>query len=175
MKKNKTNVKHIVHDVFTIRLNQVFTALTEKEALAKKRDFVSQIGITAQNFIKIEHSDRNYPINEEMRKQTTMNLFTKFMVNPEFLSGKSEKMFLQEPQKVERAVKKEVLSINFQNKNEKLKLIEERDEWRRKYFECAQMKGLAAEPEVDYQVDKEGDKKEVSKKSTTRKKVKGNE
>jgi len=160
MKKNESNIKEVKLDHFTERLKTVFDTLFKIGAVAKKKDLVDLIGINEQNLINTQKGLRNFPMLETKRLNCSMKLFDSYGVNPDYLNSKSESMFLREPQKVERVKIKEALTYNFRDKNEKLKLIEERDEWRRKYFECAMNKGMVAEPGTDYNPDKEADKKE---------------
>jgi hypothetical protein len=150
--------KNIVQDGFTARLIAVFTALTEKEAFAKKKDFAEPCELSLVELNQIERHLRNYPKDELRRKRCIINLYERFGVNPEYMNEKSKTMFLREPEKVTRAVSLETVQLNFDNKKEKQQLIAERDYYKRLYEELAERQGIAAEPFSEYITGKNMDK-----------------
>jgi hypothetical protein len=125
-----------VIDAFTTRLLAVFIDLVKREALETKKEFADVIDMQQSNFNLMERHTRNYPKDENKRALATANLLDVFGVNPAYMKGSEQsKMYLRTPQKKERAMIKDAVEFNFNHKNEKRKLIDERDHYKKLYEE----------------------------------------
>ena len=113
-------------DDFTKRLLAVFRSLIKKQAIGTKTEFANAAGIKSlSQFNQIEKFERNYPDDTEKRAKARSGLLEKYGVNPDYLLGKSEKEFLREPEKVERAMKLKEVEYNFRDKKEKKAVVDE--------------------------------------------------
>ena len=153
--------KKVVQDLFTKRLLEVYNALIAKQAIPKKKIFTGAILFPASIFRELEFKERNYPKDELKRKEVEKNLQSVFYVNPAYLQGKSEKMFLQEPISYADAPTEEVVVTNFNNKEVKRKVIEERDKYKRLFEEASAELYMVREELAEYKTkpDSKTDKK----------------
>jgi hypothetical protein len=121
----------IRQDAYTERLLACLIQLVAKAAIGKKNEFTEHIGdekpMSLHQFSWIELRKRNYPKDEQRRKAVGMRLFEAFGINPQYLDGKSEKMFLREPKPIKRTNTLEHTPVEFHNKRQKAQLLIENE------------------------------------------------
>lgn len=162
-----SSLPSMVQNAFTKRLLAVYTALIKKEAIGKKKDFAGCIDINLSHLNSIEKHERNYPKKKEDR--AIINLNEVYGVNPMYMRGTSETMFLVEPKPVERAVTLNTVMYNFNNVQEKKRLLSELEYYKRKYHECAGQYGFVAEDYVPYNSKKTDRKTDKNQDKTSEK------
>jgi hypothetical protein len=143
MKKSESNTKTIVRDDFTQKLINVHVALVKKDALGKKKDFADVLGITYAFWNHIEARRNNFPKDAEKRMAASKGLAKQYNVSTDYLLNSGPTMFTKEPSKVKEAVGERVAGIDFTNKAEKKKLLDELDAANKKIKDLeAQVKKL---------------------------------
>jgi len=148
----------VVIDDFTNRLLTIAVELVKREAVWKKNELIEPMDIRHTTYNLIEKRERNFP--KEKRGICKKNLEEKYGVNPFYLDGKSNIMFLREPPKKERATKIDVVEMNFHRKSEKKKVLSEIEALK---AEIHELQGQLREYQVLYgplKSDKKTDKKQ---------------
>lgn len=124
----KSNKKLVVYDDYTSRLVKVFNSLATLPAFTFVKDFTDRIQYDLSNWGQVRNRERNYP---RKRRQATTNILEKeYGVNPLYLNGLSETMFVRKPRKLETEGPTDYLLLEFRNKNKKKLLLEELTETR---------------------------------------------
>lgn len=121
--------KSIVLDTFTMKFLKVYTDLVAKRVVLKKKDMWSTIDMLHSNFNSLEKRERNFPEAKRMRARAA--LLEKFGVNPEYLDGRSEIMYVKEPEPVTETPVLEAVEFNFQNIAEKTKVLAELEHYKK--------------------------------------------
>lgn len=125
----------IVQDQYTNRLINALIELVKRKAVRKKIDFVALLGkndkpMSLNMFYQIETNKRNFPIDDQRRKLAAVRLFETFGINPDYLLGRSETVFLRDPIPVNEVVKKNSVQLEYYRKKDKETLLLENEELR---------------------------------------------
>jgi hypothetical protein len=119
----------IRQDVYTERLLACFIQLVAKAAINKKNEFTELIGdekpMSLQQFSSLEVRRRNYPKDEQRRKAVGKRLFETFGINPQYLEGKTEQMFLFEPVPIKLTETLKHIPVEIHYRRRKVQLLDE--------------------------------------------------
>lgn len=86
----------VIRDDFTARLIEVCNYLMEKKIIPKKKDVAALLHYKASSYNMMEVRERNFP--KELQDHAVMVLVSRYYANPAYLRGKSEQMFVKEPE-----------------------------------------------------------------------------
>jgi hypothetical protein len=122
-----THTSKITRDPFTEKLLEAFQQLVSVDGLSEKKEWAGKLGMLTQHWNSIESGRRNFPRDPERRAAVKQALFLAYGINPDFLDGKTSVVFRFKPEPAKRALGQRLSTLNFQNKAEKSKVLDELD------------------------------------------------
>lgn len=144
--------KTIEQDDLTKRFRAIYHELVTLGAIYKKSEYYTCLDISASLWAFIEDRERNFPKAEAKRSAATLNLVKQYHVNLDYLLGRSQKMFTQQPSVVNQPIEKDKRQF-------KMEIKQERDTLKKLYDKALEEIAMLKEQLSKYEPDKKTDKK----------------
>lgn len=158
--------KFVVRDEFTQRLLDVHKDLAVRGAIPIAKEFTDAILMANTIFPQVQDGYRNYPKDDLKRKTAKENLLSKYNVNPQYLNGNSNKMYIGDPPKAKRGISGDAVKINFRDKKQKQQVIDERDHYKNLYEETLEQLQILQEELEEYKTKSDNKADKTANKSS---------